>query len=44
MHIKPKAFLPQDEVVSDTDGVCPWPYDKLGTHFSSGVYVFLGNY
>lgn len=43
MPSKPKVFLPHDELVSDTDGVCPWPYDKLGTYLSSGVHVFPGN-
>lgn len=44
MPSKPKVFLPQDELVSDTDGVCPWPCDKSGTHLSSGVHVFLRKY
>lgn len=44
MPSKPKVFLPQDELASDTGGVCPWPYGKLGTHLSSDVHVFLRNY
>lgn len=42
MPSKPKVFVPHDELVSDADGVCLLPYEKLGTYFSSGVHIFLG--
>lgn len=43
MPSKPKEFLPQDELVSDTDGVCPWPCDKSGTRLSVVCMYFSGN-